>query len=159
MNPTLAEFLAWLEQIPRCIPTLPDQADLQPAALITDWNPGDGVQTGFGIVYDADGGTIHTIAGNQCTFDVCDVGQTWTRLFGLLQTTARNTAFHGTLLHHPHTHRMPGSYNQPPQLMGPPNLNGWLDCPNNRACPFLAAAIRAFLLNTLPANHPLYQWV
>jgi|GEM_PF-3278154 len=159
MTPTLAEFLAWLEQTPRCIPTLPDQADLPPAELIPVWNPNHEVQSGFGIVYEADGGTIHTIAGNQCSFDVSDAGQTWTRFFGLMQTTARNVGFHGAVLAQPHAHRMPGSYNQPPQLMGPSNLHGWPDCPNNRVCPFLAATIRAFLLNTLPANHPLYQWV
>ena len=159
MTPTLAEFLAWLEQTPRSIPTLPDQSDLPPAALIPVWNPNHEVQSGFGIVYEADGWTIHTIAGNQCPFDGSDARQTWTLFFGLLQTTACNVGFHGTLLTQPYTHRMPGSYNRPPPLMRASNLHGWLDCPNNRACPFLAAAIRAFLLNTLPANHPLYQWV
>jgi hypothetical protein len=124
MIPTLAEFLAWLEQTPRCIPTLPDQSDLQPAELIPVWNPNHEVQSGFGIVYDPDGGTIHTIAGNRCSFDVSDAGQTWTRFFGLLQTTARNVGFHGTLLLRPYTHRIPGSYNQPPQLMGSANLHG-----------------------------------
>ena len=69
------------------------------------------------FVYEADGGTIHTIAGNQCSFDVSDAGQTWTRFFAL-QTTARNVGFHGTLLTQPYTHRMPGSYNQPPQTNG-----------------------------------------
>jgi hypothetical protein len=113
MTPTLAEFLAWLERTPRCIPTLPDQSDLQPAELIPVWNPDHEVQSDFGIVYEADGGTIHTMAGNQCSFDVSDAGQTWTRFFGLLQTTARNVGFHCTLLPQPYTHRMPGSYNQP----------------------------------------------
>jgi hypothetical protein len=72
MIPTLAEFLAWLEQTPRCIPTLSDQFNLQPAELIPAWNPNLAVESGFGIVYAADGGTIHTIAGNQCSFDVSD---------------------------------------------------------------------------------------
>ena len=159
MVPTLTEFLDCLEETPRCIPTLPDQFDLQPAELIPVWNPDHEVQSGFGIVYEADGWTIHTIARNRCPFYASDAGQTWTRFFGLLQTTARNVGFHGTLLTQPYTHRMPGSYNRPPPLMRASNLHGWLDCPNNIACTFLAAAIRAFLLNTLPAKHPLYQWV
>jgi hypothetical protein len=43
MNPTLSEFLAWLEQGPYAIPTLPNQGDLQPneLALPADNNPGD----------------------------------------------------------------------------------------------------------------------
>jgi hypothetical protein len=105
MTLTLAEFPTRLESTPRCIPTLPDQSDLQPAELIPVWNPDHKVQSGFGIVYDADGGTIHTIAGSQCSFDVSDAGQTWTRFFGLLQTTARNVGFHGRLLTQPYTHR------------------------------------------------------
>ena len=56
MVPTHTEFLDWLVETPRCIPTLPNQFDLQPAELIPVWNPNHEVQSGFGIVYEADGG-------------------------------------------------------------------------------------------------------
>jgi hypothetical protein len=157
MNPTLSEFLAWLEQAPYAIPTLPNQADLQPneLALPVDNNPGDR----FTIEFSQDQGSIQSVTGGAVTFDVSDAGQTWYRFFGLLQTSARNLGFHGIGLPQPHTHRMPAAYTSPPQFLGPANLHGWLDCPNNRVCPFIAAAIRAFLLKTLPEHHPLYQWV
>ena len=159
MTPTLTEFLAWLEESPRNIPTLPDQADLQPADLIPLFDTSSEVQSGFAIEFCIDEGKIYAITGNQISFDVYVAGLTWTRFFGLLQTTAHNSALHGAILLRPHTHRLTASFKQPPQIMGASNLNGWLDCPNNRACPFLAAAIRAFVLNTLPERHPLYQWV
>jgi hypothetical protein len=157
MTPTLAEFFAWLEQGPYAIPTLPNQADLQPTdlALPIDNKRGDR----FTIEFFQNQGTIQTVTGGDVAFDVSEAGQTWYRFFGLLQTSARNIGFHGVGLPQPLAHRMPGSYNSPSQPPGPANLHGWFNCPNNRACPFVAASIRAFLLNTLPEYHPLYQWV
>jgi hypothetical protein len=157
MNPTLSEFLAWLEQGPYAIPTLPNQADLQPneLALPADNNPGDR----FTIEFSPDEGSIQSVTGGAVTFDVSDAGQTWYRFFGLLQTSARSLGFHGVGLPQPHTHRMPGAYTLPPQLLGPANLHAWLDCPNTVACPFIAAAIRAFLLVTMQRTHAIYPWI
>jgi hypothetical protein len=157
MNPTLAEFLAWLEQGPYAIPTLPNQADLAPneLALPAGNNPGDR----FTIEFSPDEGSIQTVTGGEVPFDVSDVGQTWYRFFGLLQTSARNLGFHGVGLPQPHTHRMPSAYALPPQLLGPANLHAWLDCPNSGACPYIAAAIRAFLLVSMQQNHAIYPWI
>jgi hypothetical protein len=93
--------------------------------------------------------------GDEVTLDVSDVSQTWYRFFGLLNTSARNLGFHGVGLPQPQTHRVPASYASPPQLQGLANLHGWLDCPNNRSCPYIALAIRGFLLVSMqrPAFH------
>ena len=157
MTPTLAEFFAWLEQGPYAIPTLPNQADLQPniLALPIDNNREDR----FTIEFSQNQGTIQTVTGGEVTFDVSDAGQTWYRFFGLLQTSARNLGFHGVGLPQPHTHRMPSAYALPPQLLGSANLHAWLDCPNTAACPYIAAAIRAFLLFSMQSNHAIYPLI
>lgn len=157
MTPTLAEFFAWLEQGPYAIPTLPNQADLQPneLALPADNNPADR----FTIDLPNKEGKIQTVAGGEAAFDLSDAGQIWCRFFGLLQTSAGNLDFHSMGLANPLTHRMPGAYNSLLQYLGPANLHSWLDRPNNRALSYIAAVVRAFLLVTVQRNHNPYTWV
>jgi hypothetical protein len=45
-----------------------------------------------------------------------------------------------------------------PNLQGR-QIIGWLDCPNNPACPYIAVAIGAFLLVSMQRTRILYIWV
>ena len=160
-------FWEWLiNSVAITIPTLGTQdgsQDIQILNLPANQNP----ETGFFTIQaglDGDG-SITVPSGNPHKFSKEIAQRTWDRFFGLLSTTARANGFHFVGGHVPSplpqifTHQMASAYTLPPNPAGNANLHFWFDCPNAVACVFIAATIRANLLNIIPNNHILYIFI